>query len=63
MLPPFLRVRYVQDNEEGRHRAEYVLGIIGAVVVLAVALLGDSLLGPLGTIVATVGTWLGGGAA
>jgi hypothetical protein len=51
-----------QDIKEGEDRAEYVLGTIGAVVVLAVALLGDSLLGPLGTLVGRVGTWLGGGA-
>ena len=63
MLNLPLIIRYGLDIEEGRDRAEFVLGIICAVVVLAVALLGDSLLVHFGTLAAAVGTWLGSGAA
>ena len=57
MLHLFLKIRCRQDIEEGQDRAEYVLGILGAVVVLAVALFGDSFFAPLGTFVAAVATW------
>lgn len=60
MLGP-LSIRYWWNIEKGQDRAEYVLGLICAAVVLAVALWGDSLFAHVGTLVAAVEAWLGSG--
>jgi hypothetical protein len=61
MLDP-LSVRYWWDLEKGQDRAEYVVGFICAVVVVAVALLGDGFFARLGTLAAAVEAWLASGA-
>jgi hypothetical protein len=61
MLGP-LSIRYWWNIEKGQDRAEYVLGLIGVVVVLAVALLGDSLFARVGALAAAVEAWVGSGA-
>lgn len=58
-----LNIRNRIDYEKGRDRAEYVVGFICAVVVVAVALSGESLFARLDTLAAAIGAWLGSGAA
>jgi hypothetical protein len=61
MLGP-LSIRYWWNIEKGQDRAEYVVGFICAVLVVAVALLGDSLLAHVSTLAAALEAWLGSGA-
>jgi hypothetical protein len=61
MMGP-LSIRYWWNIDKGQDRAEYVVGLICAVVVVAVALLGDSLFAHVGTLAAALGAWLGSGA-
>jgi hypothetical protein len=60
MLGP-LSIRYWWNIEKGQDRAEYVWGFICAVVVVAVALLGDGFFAHVGTLAAAVEAWLGSG--
>jgi hypothetical protein len=61
MLNPW-RVRYWWNIDKGRDRAEYVVGFLCALVVLAVALLGDSLFAQIDALAAALGAWLSSGA-
>ena len=57
-----LSIRYWWNIEKGQDRAEYVLGLIGVVVVLAVALFGGGLFAHVGALAAALEAWLGNGA-
>ena len=54
-----LRLRYSRSVDRGQDRAEYVVGLICAVVVVAVALAGNSLLAHIDTLMTAIGAWLG----
>jgi pilus assembly protein Flp/PilA len=64
MLYLYLKVQNWLNTEEGQDLAEYglLLGLIAVVVMIAVGLLGDSLLGYFNVLAASVEGWSGGGA-
>jgi pilus assembly protein Flp/PilA len=62
MLNLYLSIRNWLNGEEGQDLAEYglLLGLIAVVVMIAVALLGDSLLAYFNVLAAAVEGWSGG---
>jgi pilus assembly protein Flp/PilA len=64
MLNLYLSIRNWLNSEEGQDLAEYglLLGLIAVVVMIAVALLGDSLLAYFNVLAAAVEGWSGGAA-
>jgi pilus assembly protein Flp/PilA len=63
MLNLHQNIRSRLNPEEGQDLAEYglLLGFIAVVLMVAVALLGDSLLAYFGTLATAVEDWAGGG--
>jgi pilus assembly protein Flp/PilA len=63
LLNLYLTIRSWLNTEEGQDLAEYglLLGLIAVVVMIAVALLGDSLLAYFNVLAAAVEGWSGGG--
>ena len=63
MLNLYLNIQNWLNTEEGQDLAEYglLLGLIAVVVMIAVALLGDSLLAYFSVLAAAVEGWSGGG--
>jgi pilus assembly protein Flp/PilA len=63
MLNLYLSIRNWLNAEEGQDLAEYglLLGLIAVVVMIAVVVLGESLLGYFDVLAASVDGWSGGG--
>jgi pilus assembly protein Flp/PilA len=63
MLNLYLNIRNWLNAEEGQDLAEYglLLGLIAVIVMVAVAVLGESLLALFDRLAAAVAAWSGGG--